>query len=107
MKRKPVIPRELAVSDIEEAVDSYIGESTEDVALAFVGSLEDAFGHIARHPESGSPRFAHELQIPGMRYWPVKGFPYLVFYQDLEIHVDLWRVLHAERDIPAWLREPG
>jgi toxin ParE1/3/4 len=20
-------------------------------------------------------------------------------------HVDVWRVLHAERDIPAWMRE--
>jgi hypothetical protein len=38
-----------------------------------------------RHPASGSPRFSHELDIPGLRHWAVQGFPYLVFYRDLEL----------------------
>jgi len=33
----------------------------------------------------------------------LKGFPWLVFYREGETHVDIWRVLHAKRDMPAWL----
>jgi toxin ParE1/3/4 len=34
-----------------------------------------------------------------------EGDPYLIFYIDRDDHVDVWRVLHAQRDIPARLRE--
>lgn len=36
----------------------------------------------------------------------VDGFPYLVFYVEQPGHLDVWRVLHARRDIPSWLRDP-
>jgi toxin ParE1/3/4 len=36
----------------------------------------------------------------------LKRYPYLVFYVVQDDHIDVWRVLHAHRDIPAWLREP-
>jgi len=29
----------------------------------------------------------------------------LVFYRKTDAHIEVWRVLHMERDIPAWLRE--
>jgi hypothetical protein len=29
-----------------------------------------------------------------------------VFYVERDEHVDVWRVLHAQRDIPAWMDEP-
>jgi toxin ParE1/3/4 len=34
----------------------------------------------------------------------VPRFPYLIFYLVGADHVDVWRVLHAERDIAAWMR---
>jgi len=34
----------------------------------------------------------------------VKRFPYLAFYVERADHVDVWRVLHGARDIPAWLK---
>lgn len=33
-----------------------------------------------------------------------RAFPYLVFHMPREDHVDVWRVLHGERDIPAWMQ---
>jgi hypothetical protein len=33
--------------------------------------------------------------------WP--RYPYLVFYVERSDHIDIWRVLHGQRDIPAWL----
>ncbi len=36
----------------------------------------------------------------------VGKFPYLLFYLERETSVDVWRLLHTSRDIPASLREP-
>ena len=66
---------------------------------------EYALGHVARHPASGSARYAHELDLPELRFWRVRGYPYLLFYVEREDRIDLWRVLHGERDLPVWMRE--
>ena len=42
-----------------------------------------------------------------LKTWPLKRYPYLVFYVERDHHVDVWRLLRAERDIPAWLWEPA
>jgi toxin ParE1/3/4 len=101
---KPVIPRERAIRDIDEAVAYYLDEGAEQAALGFVNALERAFDHIGRHPATGSPRYAHELDLPGLRCWPLTRYPHLIFYVEHSDHVDVWRVLHGRRDIPAWMR---
>ena len=106
MTAKPVVLRELAGRDIDEAVAHYLGEGGERVGLAFIDALEQAFHQIVRHPASGSPRYAHELDLSGLRSWRVKRYPYLVFYMERQDHIDVWRVLHAQRDIPGWMQEP-
>jgi toxin ParE1/3/4 len=104
---KAVVPRERAKQDAEEAIDYYLGEDAQDAALGFIDALERAHNHIGRHPGSGSSRYAHEPNLPGLRFWPLQRHPHLIFYVERSDHVDVWRVLHGERDIPAWLREPG
>ena len=107
MKAKPIVPREQAHRDVEDAVAHHLAENAEAAALGFIDALENAYGHIGRHPATGSPRYAHELNLPGLRSWPLKRHPYLVFfYVERSDHVDLWRVLHGQRDIPAWMQEP-
>jgi len=105
MKFKPIIPRIVALRDVEDAVDYYLNEASEQVALGFIDTLEQAYTHIARHPTTGSTRYAHELDLPELRSWPVKRYPFLVFYVERPDHIDVWRVLHGQRDIPSWLRE--
>ncbi|WP_435751719.1 type II toxin-antitoxin system RelE/ParE family toxin [Thauera sp. AutoDN2] len=68
-------------------------------------TLEQAYTHIARHPGTGSPRFGHELDLPGLRSWVLSGYPYLVFYVERPDHIDVWRVLHGQRDIPSWMQD--
>ena len=97
--------RFLAVN--QAAIDHYLAEAGETVALRFVHSLERAFDALARHPRAGSPRYAHELDIPGLRSRGLDGYPYLVFYVELPDQLDVWRVLHASRDIPAWMGPDG
>lgn len=106
MSAKPIIPRERAACDIDAAVDYYLNEAGEKAALGFIDALEQAFRHIAQYPASASPRYAHELDLPDLRSWPLKRYPYLVFFVERDDHIDVWRVLHGERDIPASMREP-
>ena len=103
MKPKPVIPRTLANRDVEEAVEHYVIEEALQAALGFIEALEQAYARIGRHPGIGSPRYAHELGLPDLRSWPLTHYPHLVFYVERSDHVDVWRVLHGRRDIPAWL----
>ncbi|MBU2755266.1 type II toxin-antitoxin system RelE/ParE family toxin [Acidithiobacillus sp. CV18-2] len=106
MKAKPVIPREQANRDVDEAVAYHLNAAGEAVALGFIDALEKAYGHIARYPATESPRYAHELNLPGLRTWPLTRYPHLVFYVEHPNHIDVWRVLHGHRDIPAWMQEP-
>ena len=107
MKTKPVVPREQARQDVDEALAYYLAQDAEAAALGFIDALEQAYAHIGRHPATGSPRYAHELNLPGLRFWPLPRYPYLVFYVERADHVDVWRVLQGQRDVPAWMQEPG
>jgi len=106
VKTKPVIPRTSAERDVDQAISHYLEQGSERAALGFIDALEQAYTHLSRQPASGSLRYAQELDIPGLRSWPLRRFPYLVFYLERDDHVDVWRVLHGRRDIPEWLREP-
>lgn len=102
---KPVVPRGLANRNVEEAIEHYLSEAGDEVALSFVDALERAYRHMGRHSASGSSRYAVELRLAGLRAWPLRGFPYVVFYIEADEYIAVWRVLHGARDIPAWMQE--
>ena len=103
---KSVLRRAQAQEDVADAITYYLEQDALDAAEGFITALEKAIGHIGRHPASGSPRYAGELGLPDLRFWQIKRYPYLVFYVEYEDHIDIWRILHGQRDIPAWLQEP-
>ena len=105
MNDKPVLARPLATQDVEGAVKYYRSAMTEAQSQRFVDALEDAYRHIGRLPATGSPRYGHQLGIAGLRTWPVRGFPFLVLYAEKEFTIDIYRVLHVSRDMPASLIE--
>ena len=105
MAIKPVVPRAQAARDVDEALAFYLEQGAVDAALGFIDALEEAYSHIGRHPATGSPRYAHELNLPDLRFWLVPGYPYVVFYVERDSHIDVWRILHGQRDIPAWMAE--
>lgn len=106
MKAKPVVPRQLALQDVEEALAHDLEENAEAAAMGFIDALADAYQHIGLHPATGSPRYAHELSLPGLRVWQLTRYPHLVFFMERPDHIDVWRVLHGQRDIPAWMQGP-
>ncbi len=69
MRPKRVIPREAAHQDVDDAVTYYLSEGSEQAAWGFVDALEQAYTHIGRHPATGSTRYAHELNLAGLRSW--------------------------------------
>jgi toxin ParE1/3/4 len=107
MRSKPVVLRKQARRDVEEAVRYYRREASAAVAARFVVAFEATSGSIAAHPSAGSQRYAHELNLPGLRTRLLRRFPYIVFYVERDDHIDLWRVLHGKQDIPAWLQQPN
>ena len=53
MKAKPVIPREQAIRDVDEAATYYLSEAGEAAVLGFIDALEKAYGQIGPYPASG------------------------------------------------------
>lgn len=97
--------RQRAASDLDEAI-AYLRSSAGDtVALAFIDAVEQRMNQIARAPHTGSLRFAFELGIPELRALPLRRFPYMIFYVSTDDRIDIWRILHTRRDIPATLTD--
>lgn len=103
---KPLLRLAQADADVQEALDHLLAEAPEAVA-GLIDDLEQAFAHIRRHPGTGSPRYGHELDLPGVRHWSCKRHPYLVFYIEQSDRILVVRVLHGRRDIPRWLQDGG
>ena len=104
MKRKPVIPRALALQDVDDAVAYLMQQQATKAALNWIDALEAAYTYISKNAATGSTRYAHALDLPGLRTWPLTGHPYLIFYVEQDAHIDVWRVLHMNRDIPQELQ---
>lgn len=101
---KPAILSALAAADIQAALAFYCTER-EALADAFIDELERTSRYIETNPASGSPRYAHELSIPQLRFWALRRFPYALFYIEHVDHLDVIRCVHMSRDIPASLRD--
>lgn len=101
--------RALAANDIDAALAHYHNVADDHVALNFIDALEAAIDHLRQHPHTGSLQLGYELDIPELRSWPVRKFPYLIFCVPDDDRIDIWRILHTKRDIPAHLApdQPG
>ena len=89
---------------MDDAVVNLLQQQATDAALNLIDSLEAAYTHISKNAATGSTRYAHALDLPGLRTWPLTGHPYLIFYVEQDAHIDVWRVLHMSRDIPQELQ---
>ena len=100
---KPVLRSPQARADIEDALDYYQLEAPHMVS-AFLDALENAVNHIQRAPGTGSPRYAQDLGLAGMRFWGLNKFPFSLFYIEQPDHLWVIRLVHMSRDIPASLQ---
>ena len=103
---KPIQIHPRARAEVVSAALFYHGESGEALANDLVAEVERAYGLISETPGIGSLRYADVLPGLRVRMWPLRRFPYLIFYVDQPDHIDIIRVMHARRDLPAVLRSP-
>lgn len=103
MAKLPVIRSAKAQADVEDALAYYLQEAPH-IAGRFLDSLERAVTHIRRSPGTGSPRYAIELDMPGLRFWALGKFPFALFYLEQADHLLVLRLVHMSRDIPSSLR---
>jgi len=94
--------RPLATADIDHAA-AFLFDQNPVAARSFLAAVETAFGLMVEQPGIGSPRYARLLPGVTLRMWPVQGFPHLVFYLERADAVEVLRVLHGVRDLPAIL----
>jgi toxin ParE1/3/4 len=95
-----------ALRDIDQAVDD-IAASVAGPAYAdrFAVAVAEAAERVARHPLRGHRRL--EL-LPGrFRFWPVKGFDYLLVYNAEHPDRPILRVVYMGRDLGLLLAELG
>ena len=98
--------RPAADHDIDAAA-AYIAQDSVEQAFRVYDSIDETFRLIREAPQAWP---IYELidhpRLAGVRRRPVVGFQnYLVFYLLSEGIVDVLRVLHGARDIPAVLGE--
>lgn len=88
-----------AERDLEGAHTYYLNEVGVGVAEKFVEAFAAAIIHLEAFPASGSTRYGELLGTPTFRSWPLRGFPYLLFYIEQDEHLDVVRLLHQNSDI--------
>jgi toxin ParE1/3/4 len=78
MSDKPVIRRELADEDVNDAI-SYYANDSEQATLGFIDELERSYRLISAQPRIGSPRYGYELELPGLLFRKLARYPYIIF----------------------------
>jgi len=105
MKRLRIRPR--ADRDIDEAF-AFIARDNHLAAIRFLEAVEESFLLLQKQSGIGSRRWAHVPLLKHTRMLGVTGFrKHLIFYIEHPTHIEIVRLLHAARDIPAIFGETG
>ena len=84
-----------AQEDILE-IAFYIAQDNAEAAHRLMGKILRACDRISASPQAGRAR---EELAPNLRSLPVEK--YLVFYRPIHSGIEVMRVVHGARDIPA------
>ena len=102
---KPVRVRPHAGREIDALAD-FIAQDDLNAALRFLDLLQGLFEMLGEQPGIGSLRFVHLPMLEELRSVPYLGSEnHLVFYIDRPAYIDIIRVLHSARDLPAALQQ--
>ena len=96
-----VVKRRAARLDLVEIADFLAIHSGKlQTGFQFLLAAEETFDFLVQMPLLGSPRRLRSSKLRNLRQWPVKGYAdYLIFYRPLQNGIEVFRVLHAKRDI--------
>lgn len=98
--------QEAAQEDIVSQFEWYAERGLIEVARRFRAAAFDAMDALVAMPHAGIPRPNHNLQLDGLRSWPVKGFGAInVYYLVRPDLLTVVRVLHDKRNTAAILND--
>jgi toxin ParE1/3/4 len=93
-----------AVRDVEDAADWLAdGPGGEPLARRFLVAVAEAAGRISQRPLLGHRRL--ELLPDPYRFYPVRGFPYLLVYNTARAGAPVARVPYMGRDLATLLAD--
>ena len=97
--------RPAARRDVLEAA-AYIAKDNIEAALRFADAVRETEELLAATPGIGTPRDFAWPELAGMRSHGVRDFrKYIIFYILREDGIEIVRVLHGARDLPALFGE--
>jgi len=99
MSVKSIVPHRHTIDDADDVIDYYREHAGVTVAESFAFEIDEAFTCLSKHPNIGSPRPEHDLDITGIKSWALKRFPHQIYYNVQDEHIELWRILHPRRDV--------
>lgn len=86
----------------EDLIDIWLYIARDDVRAAdrLLDEIEEKFFLLADHSSLGPVR---PDIAPGLRYLPVRR--YLILYREITGGIEIVRVVHGARDVPALMRD--
>jgi toxin ParE1/3/4 len=95
----------IALLDLDHAADYYQRQGGPQLAIHFLGDAEAVCQHLAGMPGMGAKYTSPDPLFAELRFFPLGHFSkHLVFYRPADDGIEILRVLHSSRDIPALLR---
>src|ERR1051325_2577846 len=101
MPHSKLVRRPVARRDLTEAVLYLRAEGGSALSHRFLDELEATFERLCSFPALGTSWPTTNPELIGLRRRLLPHFPYSVFYLPTEITVEIVRVLHNSRDVPA------
>ncbi|HVC92065.1 MAG TPA: type II toxin-antitoxin system RelE/ParE family toxin [Pirellulales bacterium] len=100
---KQVLKKPEVWNDLLSLAD-FISHDSLSAASRFLDAAETAFAFLAEHSEIGTLCQFKSAETRGLRQWRVAGYEkHLIFYRPIDDGIEVIRVIHAARDIPAIL----
>ena len=92
-----------AEADLNEQV-SYLDKASSELALRFLDDLRGLLAELLRFPRLGRLWATRNPELRGVRRLTMTRFGLSVFYRPGEDNIEIIRVLHHSRALPAELK---
>ena len=108
MSERRYLVRPKADQDLEYQAYYYAVEAYPDVGHRFLVAAHDTFALLATRPALGWHSRLRHPDLKTLRVFRVSGFEkMLILYRPLPDGVEVLRVVHGSRNLPALLRREG
>ena len=84
--------------EIDAQVAYYAEHAGAAVAERFYAALKGTFHNLLENPGHVRPFESANPALVGVRVWLVHGFPFLVYYREVDDGIEIVHVLHGARD---------